>query len=412
MSTEEGSIGDSFPRSPFLDIPGAVAERVPAEPADSPQAKPLADGVRPIVPAHYGSPIAEQRLLQSGSAIVDLSDRAVLSVVGDDRLTWLDSLTSQSVAHLSVGAAAETLLLDPNGHIEHAIRLVDDGQATWLLVDHAQARGLVEWLDHMRFTLRVEVSNRSADYVTVGVLGGGGAVASLAPFVAEHNGVSLVWHDPWLSPPTGGWQYASVTEHPSATWDYREVVLPRERLADVAALVCDGRIAAAGSIALDALRVAAWRPRQETEVDDRSIPHELDWLRSAVNLDKGCYRGQETVAKVHNLGHPPRRLVFLQIDGSSAPVIRHGDEVVETTLRDGNAVVRVVGHITSSAVHHELGPIALAVIKRGVSVDEQLVVVTTDGSVGAVQEIIVPPSAGAAVAVPRVPRLGAHQRSD
>jgi folate-binding protein YgfZ len=401
----------SFSRSPFLDRVGAVAEQAATNTADSVRPPSSADSVRPVVPAHYGSPLAEQRSLEARRAVVDLSDRAVLAVVGEDRLRWLDSLTSQSVAHLAPGESAETLLLDPNGHIEHAIRLVDDGHTTWLLVDHSQAGVLGAWLDRMRFTLHVEVSDRSDEYATVGVLGGGvdDAFSALAPFAAEHEGVPLVWHDPWFSPPAGGWQYALVAEHPSASWDYREVVVPRERFAELAALVYDGRLAAAGSIALDALRVAAWRPRQETEVDDRSIPHELDWLRSAVALDKGCYRGQETVAKVHNLGHPPRRLVLLHIDGSGAPIVRRGDEVVDSTPRDEGSLAHGVGHITSSAVHHELGPIALAVIKRGVPVDEQLAVVTADGPVAAAQETIVPPSAGAVAAIPRVPRLGVQK---
>ena len=72
----------------------------------------------------------------------------------------------------------------------------------------------------------------------------------------------------------------------------------------------------AGIWAAEALRVAAWRPRLGFETDHRTIVHEVDWLRTAVHLHKGCYRGQETVARVHNLGRPPRRLVFLHLDGS------------------------------------------------------------------------------------------------
>jgi folate-binding protein YgfZ len=158
----------------------------------------------------------------------------------------------------------------------------------------------------------------------------------------------------------------------------------------------------AGVDALEALRIAAWRPRFAHEVDARSIPHELDWLRSAVHLDKGCYRGQETVAKVHNLGRPPRRLVQLDLDGSESVLPAPGAPVLA-----GDAEV---GTVTSSARHHEDGPIALAVVKRSVPQDAVLAVRTADGDVAAAQRVVVPADAGPAVAVPRLPRLGAVQR--
>ena len=146
------------------------------------------------------------------------------------------------------------------------------------------------------------------------------------------------------------------------------------------------------------MRIAAWRPRFGTEVDEKTIPHELDWLRSAVHLSKGCYRGQETVAKVHNLGHPPRRLVMLHLDGSDAVLPSEGDDVV---LDD-----KTVGRVTSVGRHYELGPIALAVIKRNTDPEATLTVPVGDTIVAAAQEIIVPPSAGATADVPRLPRLG------
>ena len=83
-----------------------------------------------------------------------------------------------------------------------------------------------------------------------------------------------------------------------------------------------------GTWALEALRVAAWRPRLGHETDHRTIPHEVDWLRTAVHLTKGCYRGQETVARVHNLGRPPRRLVMLHLDGSGHGLPEQGADVL------------------------------------------------------------------------------------
>lgn len=381
----------SAPRSPFTALTGAVG----------------------APPEHYGNPLREQKLLAQGVAIVDLSDRAVLTVTGPDRLTWLDSLTSQSLVSIQPGDSAETLQLDPTGHVEFALRIIDDGETAWILVDADQASPLETWLNRMKFMLRVEVTDRSADFATIGTLG-----EPELPLAAA-NGVPLLWRDPWSGVVPGGFQYASAEQHPGAEWTYSERLIARGDLeavsaaavtvtasATAAAAVTAAAPAAlrvAGTLALEALRVAAWRPRFATEVDAASLPHELDWLRSAVHLSKGCYRGQETVAKVHNLGHPPRRLVLLHLDGSEGVLPSAGDEV---RLEE-----KVVGRITTATRHYELGPIALAVVKRSTDPAAELTVVTEEASqVAAAQEIVVPTDAGAAVAVPRLPRLGAVTR--
>jgi tRNA-modifying protein YgfZ len=336
-------------------------------------------------PEHYGNPLGEQNRLAAGEAIVDLSDRAVLTITGEDRLTWLDSLTTQSIARLAPGESAETLQLDPNGHVEYDIRLVDDGVTTWLLLESAYAEGLHDWLNRMRFMLRVEVADVTESFATIGTLG----TPAVTP--ASPNGVPLVWHDPWSAVVRGGHQYSLVSSHPSSDWTYSEILVPRTSL-DASA-----ELPVAGTLALEALRIAAWRPRFATEADERTIPHELDWIRSAVHLSKGCYRGQETIAKVHNLGHPPRRLVMLHLDGSEGVLPPHGSPVV--------AGDTVVGQVTSSAIHYELGPVALAVIKRSVDPAIDLVVRHEGVEIAAAQEVIVPPSAGAEADIPRIPRL-------
>jgi folate-binding protein YgfZ len=340
-------------------------------------------------PQHYGNLLGEQQRLVAGDAIVDLSDRAVLTLTGEDRLTWLDSLTSQSIAHLAPGQSAETLLLNPTGRLEYDIRLVDDGVATWLLLEAAEAEGLAAWLRRMVFMLRVEITDRTADFATIGTLGQPPVVA------AAPNGVALVWTDPWSAVQSGGHQYSLSIEHPSASWSYREIVIERAELASVSTLPV------AGTLALEALRIAAWRPRLATEVDERTIPHELDWLRTAVHLTKGCYRGQETIAKVHNLGHPPRRLVLLHLDGSEGVLPAHDDAVFAGETE--------VGRITSAALHYELGPIALAVVKRSTDPEADLLIHVDGVDIAAAQEVIVPPSAGAEADIPRLPRLRSSQ---
>jgi folate-binding protein YgfZ len=358
--------------------PAATVPVVPAEPVEGavplPTAPPSpllarhgavpAEGRDSGVAWHYGDPTAEQRLLAAGEGAVDLSNRSVVRVAGPDRLSWLNSMTTQELAALPPHTSTEALVLSPHGHVEHALHVVDDGEATWLTLEPGGAPALVEWLLKMRFMLRVEVDDVTADWAVLGEPVG----RESAP------GEPLAWVDPWPAIAPGGTAYtAPDVDHPAVGRAWREVLVPRAELAAVA----PPRLA--GTWAADALRVAAWRPRLGFETDHRTIPHEVDWLRTAVHLQKGCYRGQETVARVHNLGRPPRRLVLLHLDGSGHELPEPGAEVF--------AGERKVGFVTTPARHHEDGPIALALIKRSTPADIQLL---ADG-VDAAQETIVAP---------------------
>jgi folate-binding protein YgfZ len=333
--------------SPLLGRPGAVE----------------GEGVDRGVAAHYGDPVREQRLLTEGLAVVDLSHRGVVTVTGPDRLSWLHSITSQQLADLPPRTSREALVLSPKGHVEHNLHVVDDGETTWVTTEPADAAPLVAWLDSMRFMLRVEVADVSGQWAVLG-----------EPSDQESRaGEPLAWRDPWPDLVGDTAAYGPV-EHPAHGRRWREVIHPRAALADAV-----GDRDLAGSWAAEALRVAAWRPRLGLETDHRTIPHEVDWLRTAVHLHKGCYRGQETIARVHNLGRPPRRLVFLHLDGSGHTIPERGAAL---TLAD-----RQVGFITSVARHHEDGPVALALVKRNTAVDATLL---ADG-VAAAQEVVVAP---------------------
>ncbi|GAA4361805.1 YgfZ/GcvT domain-containing protein [Paeniglutamicibacter cryotolerans] len=339
--------------SPLLKRPGAVEGA----------------GIDAGVAAHYGDPSGEQRRLLGGQALADLSHFGVVTVSGEDRLSWLNSLSSQLLLGLEPGVAVQTLLLSVQGRIEHDLRLVDDGQTSWLIVEPGQAPSIAGWLDRMRFMLRVSVTDVSADYAVV---------ASCAP-VPEFSGLTC-WRDPWPGVVTGGYAY-SAAEHPGVERPWYEYLVPRPELESATA-----SMKLAGMMAVEALRIAAWRPRAGVDTDEKTIPHELDLMRTAVHLDKGCYKGQETIARVHNLGHPPRRLVFLHLDGSMHTLPAPGSEV-----RLGE---KAVGRITSDALHFEAGPIALAVIKRNVDPAAGLSVVDGDEAYAAAQEMIVATDAG------------------
>jgi folate-binding protein YgfZ len=339
---------------------------------------------------HFGDAVREQRRLAAGEAIVPLGDRAVVEVSGPERLAWLDSITSQAVGRLAAGDSTELLVLDPQGHVEHAAGVFDDGESTWLLADRADAEPLAAWLTRMKFRTQATV----AVLVALGFVDHGSVADAVRAAAAAPHALALVWADPWEHVSAGGHQYAEVAEHPGAALAWR-VAITTADAAD--ALVKSlGADALAGLLAAEALRVAAWRPRWSAEVDERSLPHESDWIRSAVHLNKGCYRGQETVAKVHNLGHPPRRLAALHLDGSDAVLPAPGDPVFSGDDE--------VGRITSVARHFEDGPIALAILARRAPAGD-LVVRSEAGDIAAAQQVIVPADAGATADVPRLTRL-------
>ena len=380
MADDASSASGDMPPSPLTALPGAIV------------------GATGVASA-YGNSLTEQRSLLAGNALVDISDCGVIEVSGPDRLGWLDSLLSQRLDNLKPGQSAETLLLDPHGHVQHAMRVFEDGQTTWLLVDEGRAAELTKWLLKMRFMKQVEVADRSAEMLTLGYFGELPDV--LVPLILQPSDVPVIWHDPWNAVTEGGWQY-SAQEHPGTHWNYSEAVVPRSAANELVDLATAGVISFAGTDALEALRIAAWRPRIATEGDDNALPHEFDWLRTAVHLNKGCYRGQETVAKVHNLGHPPRRLAFLSLDGVDVVLPEAGAAVL-----DGGTEV---GHITSSARHFEEGVIALAILKRNANTESELVVDAEGTRIPATQVVIVPPEAGRTANVPRLPRLGAVKR--
>jgi folate-binding protein YgfZ len=315
--------------SPLLRLPGAVA----------------GDGVDADVAAHYGSFNGEQRALEAHDGFVDLSHRDVVRISGPDRLRWLHDLTTQYFLDLPAGRWTDALVLSPQGHVEHAFSGVDDGEAFTAHTEPGAAAALVQFLDRMRFLMQVEVADVTDQY-------------------------AVTWRPREV--PAG-----STTE--VATYE----LVPRDRLEAYSAAAGQP----CGTWAFEALRIARGEPRLGLDTDHRTIPNEVGWIgtadhRGAVHLDKGCYRGQETVARVHTLGRPPRRLTLLHLDGTENRLPRQGTEL----LLDG----RTVGLVGSSARHHELGPIALALVKRNVPLEATL---DADG-LPAAQEVVVDPEVG------------------
>lgn len=272
---------------------------------------------------HFGEPYKEQRILDEGLAWADLSHHDIIAISGEDRLTWLHSLTTQFLENLPANQWIAALILDPQGHIEHQFDLVDDGSTTWLTLDPGRAQPLIQHLQKMKFMMRVDVRDVSDEYGLLRL--------------------------PGVTDELGG---------PFAIIPRSELSQRRERLNESAMQV--------GTWALEAQRVAARRPRIGFETDHKSIPNELGLLNKSVHMNKGCYRGQETVAKVANLGVPPRRLVLLHLDGSVVTIPNAGADVQKDGVK--------VGFVGTIARHYELGTIALAVVKRNTPLDATLMV--------------------------------------
>jgi folate-binding protein YgfZ len=321
--------------------------------------------------AHYGDPMREQRTLATAAGLVDRSHRGIIAVHGVDRLTWLHSLTTQHLTDLGPTEGTELLVLSPHGHVERHALVTDDGTTTWLDTEPGSAAPLLDFLTKMRFMMRVELADMTTQWALLSLVGPAASVAALgvgelaAPRVAPVPAAKFASSEVAARPTT----VYDVAPLPSG-WVRRmsygyDLLVPRASVPDVAERL---GVPWAGIWAFEALRVADRRPRFGFETDHRTLPAEAGWLADAVHLDKGCYRGQETVARVHNLGRPPRRLVLLHLDGVSTDTPPATGTAVAT--QDG----REVGFVGTAVRHHELGMIALAIVKRNVPDDAPLAV--------------------------------------
>jgi tRNA-modifying protein YgfZ len=318
------------------------------------------------VPAHFGDPLREQRLLATEVGLVDRGNRGVLAIPGADRLSWLHSITTQHLTALRPGQGTETLFLSPHGHVEHHALVTDDGETTWLDVEPGTAPELLAYLERMRFLMRVEPADVTASWAVLSLVGpAAGKIIDLdPPVIAPVPGPKFAGGS---VPPLPTSLYA--TKPAFGGWARRgefgvDLLVPRE---SVETVTKELDVPRAGLWAYESMRVEARRARLGLETDHRTLPAEVNWTADAVHLEKGCYRGQETIARVHNLGRPPRRLVLLHLDGIATDQLPAPGTAVTA---DG----RSIGFVGTAVQHHELGMIALALIKRNISDETPLMV--------------------------------------
>ena len=286
----------------------------------------LKDSARPT-PAHYGDPLGEQRFLPTG-AVVDRRDRTVLQVSGPDAGTFLTNLLSQKVDTAEEGRWLRALDLDSQGRILHLVNIVRVADDQYLVdVNHQQAQSLLDYLSRMVFWSQVTIE-------------------ATPLILVEFHGVSQAEPLPTeVARRTAG----NVTQVFVTQASLPEGVHP------------------VGWMAHDAWRIQNLDPELPQDFDDKSIPHETPGFigrtvledgssDGAVHLHKGCYRGQETVARVENLGTPPRLMVRVHLDGSAPELPEPGAPITAGT--------RTVGRLGTVAHDADEGPIALALLKR------------------------------------------------
>lgn len=342
-------------RSPSLEITGAIA--------------PLENSLDQGVPWHYGDPLREQKNLFQAQAVVDLSHYGVIGVFGDDRLTFMHSLTSAHFLRAKPNDSLETLILSPHGHIEHILKAIFGSDLIWLIVEPFAKDEILSYLQKMIFMSKVEIKDLTEDYAVI---------FDAVPQAHEE-------YPTWLTPvnfanqpivdagfSAGGDPNKYLQKRP-ATYQGREYLIPRANLKDF--LTKQKNLA--GTWALEALRIAAGVVREGFDLDHKTLPHEVGLIGNAVHLEKGCYRGQETIARVHNLGRPPRKLVLIHLDGLA--------ERLPTSKSEVKVAEESVGTVFSSVRHYELGPIALALVK-GKTPDQ--ITVEIDEMAGSLQEIV------------------------
>jgi folate-binding protein YgfZ len=369
--------------SPLLDLRGSIAA-----PDDHPEAG---------VPWHWGDPFAEQRTAARGVAVVDRSHRDFIAVSGAERLSWLHLVISQHVTGLAEGTGTEALVLDTHGRVEAHMVLAHLDGTVWLDSDRGATvtsalpsggpQPLREYLEAMKFWSKVDIRGASDELALLTLLGPD------ADKILSGLDIELATQPYSISPLPGGFARRMPWPGKSSV----DLAVPRSEFVAWWGKITDAGARPVGSWAFDALRVESLHARLGVDTDDRTIPHEVNWIGSAAHVAKGCYRGQETVSKVHNVGRPPRHMVLLHLDGSPEITPETGDPVV---LGE-----RTIGRVGSVVQHHELGPIALALLKRTIPVDVELLAGADDRVVQAAIDPDSVPALGTAPGREAVQRL-------
>jgi folate-binding protein YgfZ len=309
---------------------------------------------------------AQYRQLREGAGLLDRAERASLEVSGPDALEYLQGQVTNDVLALEPGTGCYAALLNPKGRILADMRvLARSREELWLDVEGSAAATALADLRMYKIGRRVEVADRAGERAILSLIGPrADAVAPKAPPAEEHSFVEVEHQGaPVLAIRTNvGIDLVTAADSANAV---REAVLA----------------AGAQPVSLEAaeiVRIESGRPRHGVDMSDDNLPAELGIVERAVSFTKGCYVGQEPVARMHYKGHPNRHLRGLRLSEPAGP---------------GTGLTRDdkdVGRVTSATISPALGPIALALVRREIAPGEEI----SAGADGATAHVVELPFQG------------------
>ena len=321
------------------------------------------------------SEIAEQyRLLKEAAGLLDRSDRGKLDVTGPDAYEFLQGQVTNEIESLEVGHGCYAALLNPKGHILSDLRVLARGpEELWLDLEPAALDVAIADLRMYKIGRRAEIADRTGERSLLSLIGP--TAGELARLALDHGGGADLPEDEDSFVEGGIAGAAVVVVRTDVGHDVLAESQHVERVAE--ALVAQGA-ALVGDEAAEIVRIESGRPRYGMDMTDENLPAEVGIVERAVNFTKGCYTGQEPVARMHYKGRPNRHLRGLALARPAEP-----GEAIFSSGKD-------VGRITSACVSPALGPIALSLVRREVAPGDSV----TIGDQGLAAEVLELPFEG------------------
>jgi folate-binding protein YgfZ len=286
----------------------------------------------------------DYRTITEACGLLDRSERGKLALTGSEAASFLQGQVTNDIEGLSPGQGCYAAFLTPKGKMLGDLRILATGDELLLDTERAALQGLFNMIRRFSIGYDVELHKRTLECGLLSLIGPGAeAVAGAADLAADEHAHELV-----SVPAPGGAVGARAIRTDVGVdllCDAGEVEALRSALEDAGAVPVT-------ETAAECLRLERGRPRYGIDLDDSVIPQEAGLNERAVSFTKGCYVGQETVARLYYRGKPNRQLRGLRLSGPASP----GDEL----SLDG----RVVGHLTSVAASPRVGPIGLALVRR------------------------------------------------
>ncbi|TAJ22321.1 MAG: aminomethyl transferase family protein [Nitrospirae bacterium] len=323
------------------------------------------------MPVHYGDPVAEHQAVRRGVGLADLSHRGKLRVTGEDRIKWLQSIVSNDVLPLTAGHGLYSSFLTHKGKMLTYFRVY--ALAESLLLEDVGEIGETTFQALRKFLLygtKAKLDNCGETWGLLLVSGPRASDLIQAAFGADVTGLKPL---SFLTQPTGGHEAFLVRTEETGEADI-EVLLPAEGLVSAWERLWEtGRpmgVQPFGTQARESLRIEAGLPRAGADLTEEITPPEANLEGKAFSLSKGCYPGQEVVARMDTYGTVRRHLVGLTLKGTAAPP--HGAKIFSGD--------REVGWVSSAAYSPTLGqPIAFGFPLRDFSQPGTALTVEIDG---------------------------------